>query len=449
MSEQTYMVVFRGELAEGATLEQAKESLQSLCKLSAEKVEQLFKLPAVVLKKNLTQQQAQGFQQQLQKIGVVTRVQAMESAKVVAVKENTLAAAATTDTSADTATEPVPEKGAEAASHPDESGQLPVQFHGQGGEYFKIWIVNVFLTILTLGIYSAWAKVRNHRYFYSSTQIGQGSFEYTADPLAILKGRIIAVIFLLLFNYAGTTLPFGGLLYGLLVVVFIVALPWLICRSMAFRNRNTKYRNVRFGFDGNYFDALKAFVLWPLAGALSFGLLMPYAIFSQKTFLIAGSRYGTSHFVPEFGWKDIYGVAIRAFLLMIAAAVIFGLSSLLGPLAFIGLLAGLALYLLAFAYFTANIGNVVYNGSGLLNHGFVSTLNAKELAVIYFTNWLMIVLTLGLAYPWAKVRLARYRADHLSVMVDGSLNAFIAAEEEQVNSLGEELGEAFDIDIGL
>jgi len=33
-------------------------------------------------------------------------------------------------------------------------------FHGTGREYFKIWIVNLVLTIATLGIYAAWAKVR-------------------------------------------------------------------------------------------------------------------------------------------------------------------------------------------------------------------------------------------------------------------------------------------------
>ncbi|RYZ95608.1 MAG: DUF898 family protein, partial [Proteobacteria bacterium] len=32
-----------------------------------------------------------------------------------------------------------------------------LEFRGQAGEFFRIWIVNTLLTILTLGIYSAWA----------------------------------------------------------------------------------------------------------------------------------------------------------------------------------------------------------------------------------------------------------------------------------------------------
>lgn len=44
----------------------------------------------------------------------------------------------------------------------------PFRFTGNGREYFRIWIVNTLLTILTLGIYSAWAKVRKKRYIYGN-----------------------------------------------------------------------------------------------------------------------------------------------------------------------------------------------------------------------------------------------------------------------------------------
>ena len=47
--------------------------------------------------------------------------------------------------------------------------ELPLEFRATGAEYFRIWIVNLLLTIITLGIYSAWAKVRRLRYFYGST----------------------------------------------------------------------------------------------------------------------------------------------------------------------------------------------------------------------------------------------------------------------------------------
>jgi uncharacterized membrane protein YjgN (DUF898 family) len=436
MSDTTYMVVFRGELVEGADPQQVKESLQQLFKLPPDKVEQLFSLPAVVLKKNLSHEQAHTLKRQLEKIGVRSEVQAMAEARVVPVSTPIPAAAPSPSQSGD---EVVSTIRAAKQGKGGEGDNLQVEFHGQGGEYFKIWIVNILLSIVTVGIYSAWAKVRNHRYFYSNTRIGKGSFEYTANPVAILKGRIAAVVFLVAFSMSGQFMPLLGVA---LQLIFIALVPWLINRSMAFRNRNTVYRNLRFGFDGDYMGAMKAFVLWPLAGVFTVGILMPYAIFRQKQYIVENSRYGTSNFSPAFEWRDVYGIALRAFLLIIVAVVLM-LVPLIGPLL------SIAVYLLIFAYLTATMGNLVYNRSHLLTHGFSSTLQTKELALIYLTNWLMLLFTLGLAMPWVKVRLAKYRAQHLVVVVDGSIDNFIAAEEKQVGALGEEIGEAFDMDIGL
>src|SRR6187402_1366842 len=78
---------------------------------------------------------------------------------------------------------------------------FPFEFRGDGGEYFRIWIVNLLLTIVTLGIYSAWAKVRRLRYFYGNTYLDGHSFEFHGRPLAILKGRLIVFGAYLLFVF--------------------------------------------------------------------------------------------------------------------------------------------------------------------------------------------------------------------------------------------------------
>nr|HPQ96582.1 DUF898 family protein [Thiolinea sp.] len=85
------------------------------------------------------------------------------------------------------------------------------EFTGSGSEYFRIWITNILLTLLTLGIYSAWAKVRTRRYFYGNTLLDGSSFEYHARPLAILKGRVIAVALLLLYVGLSRFFPLAGL----------------------------------------------------------------------------------------------------------------------------------------------------------------------------------------------------------------------------------------------
>ena len=66
------------------------------------------------------------------------------------------------------------------------------EFRGTGGEFFRIWILNLALTLLTFGIYSAWAKVRTRRYLYGNTYIAGHALDYDPSPWRILIGRLIA-----------------------------------------------------------------------------------------------------------------------------------------------------------------------------------------------------------------------------------------------------------------
>lgn len=110
--------------------------------------------------------------------------------------------------------------------------RYPVEFAADTGEYFRIWIVNLALTVITLGIYSAWAKVRRRRYFYGHTRIDGEGFEYRANPVAILKGRLIAVAAIAVYYGAGHFAPQYQLLLWIPLVIFG---PWLLVRSLAAR----------------------------------------------------------------------------------------------------------------------------------------------------------------------------------------------------------------------
>lgn len=125
--------------------------------------------------------------------------------------------------------------------------RVSLEFKGSGSEYFKIWIVNLFLSILTLGIYSAWAKVRRKRYLYGNTSIKGASFEYHASPITILKGRLIAVALLIMYSVLSELFPLVGFFLLILLFAFI---PWIVWRSLRFNARMTSLRNVHFSFKG-------------------------------------------------------------------------------------------------------------------------------------------------------------------------------------------------------
>src|SRR5579863_6261120 len=111
-----------------------------------------------------------------------------------------------------------------------------LEFRGSGGEYFRIWIVNLAFTIATVGIYSAWAKVRTMRYFRGNTFLAGHPFDYHASPFRILIGRVIAVSVLLGYGITARLHPLAA---GAWIVFFVVIAPWLLVSSLRFNARNT------------------------------------------------------------------------------------------------------------------------------------------------------------------------------------------------------------------
>lgn len=336
-----------------------------------------------------------------------------------------------------------------------ESRELPFEFRGDGAEYFKIWIVNILLTIVTLGVYSAWAKVRNKRYFYSNLYLDGESFRYLADPITILKSRVIAVVVFVAFVVLSELFPVAG---GVLALALMGITPLLVVRSLNFNHRVSAYRNIQFRFGASYGEAAMALLVWPILGVLTLGLLYPYAVRKSSEFLVRNSRYGTADFDFEATTWD-YGRIFLIFFGVLIATLITpliltaGFPMLVGDWAIgwafgLSSIVALAGYLFAGAYLTVMLTNVYYNSASLQAHEFAANLEVLGYTKVFVVNAILTVVTLGLFLPFAKVRMAKYRADHTQFIAAGSLEEFAAAEREQVSALGEELGEVFDFDVG-
>ena len=151
---------------------------------------------------------------------------------------------------------------------------LPVEFTASGSEYFRIWIVNLLLTLLTLGLYFPWAKVRRLRYFYSNTLIDSYPLHFHGDPRQMFKGFLLVVVGFILYSVAGRFSPIAAL--GAFIIVALLW-PALARLSMRFRMRNTSWRGLRFAFAGSTGAAYAAWmpVFIPGAGFLILSLLGP------------------------------------------------------------------------------------------------------------------------------------------------------------------------------
>ena len=134
-----------------------------------------------------------------------------------------------------------------AAGLPQPGTVTRLQFTGQAGEYFGIWLVNILLTVVTLGLYGPWAKVRRLRYFYGHTVLAEERFDYTGIPQKILKGRLLALGVYLALTTLGSLSPALAGLGGLVIYLLV---PWLLRATYRFTARNSKYRNSRLVFRG-------------------------------------------------------------------------------------------------------------------------------------------------------------------------------------------------------
>jgi uncharacterized membrane protein YjgN (DUF898 family) len=464
MSNPHYEVVLKGVLA-GFDAQKAEIDFAVLFSLDADKAARLFAAKRAVLKTGITQEIAEKYVARLATIGVAA---AAEAIVVEAVGlEPTVAESAVTASDVPEA-EISQEFTAPAAEHAHSPTQdflekttHPFQFTGVGFEYFKIWIVNILLSIVTLGIYSAWAKVRNKQYFYGNTHIADATFEYTAEPIKILKGRIVAFVL-----YVAIAFTHSSPILNLIVVLlFLGFLPWIIVASLRFNARHTAYRNIAFRFAGTIGGALKAFIGWPLLGVLSLGLLLPFAWKKQAEYVTNNHSYGAEPFHFDVHVKEYY----KMLLILIGASVVFFVVLFMAVggsfwalmnsgsgfdpksiLAMIPIFVGyIAFYFALGAYVVVTMANIHWNNTRLQKHQFESNWSVLSYMALIVTNTLGILFTLGLFVPFAKVRTAAYKASHTSLVVQGDLNGFIANKLDESNSLAEGVHDMFDIDISL
>ena len=144
----------------------------------------------------------------------------------------------------------------------DNNNEVPFKFTGEAGEYFGIWSVNNIFTWMTLGIYSAWAKVRTLQYFYGNTEFAGSRFNFTGEPLKILRGRVIAVLlFILYFAVENIETRLAAIVFVTLLALYFVFAPVLLVLVMSFKLRYSEWRGISFNFKKNYREAYRVYLI--------------------------------------------------------------------------------------------------------------------------------------------------------------------------------------------
>ncbi|WP_406609236.1 YjgN family protein [Agarivorans sp. JK6] len=386
------------------------------------------------------------------------------------------------------------------------------KFHGKTDEYFGIWIVNVLLSIVTLGIYSAWAKVRNKQYFYGNSELAGERFEYLAKPLQILLGRIIAVTLVIIWAVSPMI---NELLQVVLMLAFVAVMPVLVVKNLRFDSRVTRYRNVRFDFVGSYGGAYMALMVMPFLAMVILGLVATLligignvispvlsGILGVLVFAIGGTyfyafmaTYMSRYVLNNYQWgsmkftADIESAAMFKIFLKAAAVGLGGVLALClvgallafalfnadfsqlgamfasleqggaeelaagGALVGIFMLIYLSFFLLGWfvtAYLKACLRNYQFGQTDIEGQLFmVSSVKPLAFMGVMLSNMLIIVFSFGLATPVAKVRMAKFLAQATAVQGDIEIIATNNQVSDSKTAIADEVADAFSVEIGV
>ena len=313
------------------------------------------------------------------------------------------------------------------------------------------------------------------------TYLGEHNIDFDASPLSILVARLIIVAVLLGLSLLAVISDLTWNDFPLTYLALVVLLPVALVRGRAFVARHTIHRTVRFHFRREYFSSMMLFAGygWAIVPLFYYGLraeeagsefmyapqiflfsllamiLFPLLISMDHRIQIGQLQFGKLEFKYEGGWMRYYGAYIMALIWyfvyavpLSTAAFFLNYLSLAGPLFIfvLSIISGIIFLSLLRARLTALFWDSIRMGeSGLVK----SSLIWREYAHILMENYVLILFSLGLLYPWARVRTYRYISKHLTLVFDPATAQIMVADDD-LSPLAGELTDLsdFDFDFG-
>lgn len=365
---------------------------------------------------------------------------------------------------------------------------LPLRFTGSGSEYFRIWIVNLLLTLLTLTLYAPFAKVRRLRWQYANTLVDDQPLAFHGDPWKMLRGHLLILVFAGVYAGAGRLSATAGLAAS---AALAALWPALWQASLRFRLANTSWRGVRLQFTGSLGGAyatlapmlvpaalvLASFVRpvepgedppWLFAAApVVAGLMWPWIAFRMKRYQHAHYHWAGQTTRLDTTAGAFYAVNFRAGLVMVLPLFLIGLVAALllpafsgrgaspGPFGFvlaIGLLVlayGLAV-IVGQAFLITRMQNLIWDHTRSELLRFHGTLTLRPVMAQLARNLVFSALTLGLYWPFGWVRLTAIRLAGLHIEAAQDPAGWVGGATPRGGSaVGEAAGDLLDIDVGL
>ncbi|MDA8519266.1 YjgN family protein [Acidovorax sp. NCPPB 4044] len=387
----------------------------------------------------------------------------------------------------------------------------PLRFTGSGGEYFRVWIVNVLLGIVTLGLYTPWARRRTAQYFYGHTLVAGSPLEFTGQQRRMVFGFLVLVGLTAAYQIAARSGQDTAV--GLFIIAGALLSPLIWGSAMRFRLGNTRWRGLRLQFTANWRQVYAA--SWPVFAIAAVWLVAVFGLraiapeaqiapsgrklpqvtgamwgliavalaltvlcfirleYNYRSMLVLHSRLGS-----EPGrWKPVYMDFVKVWLATVAVFILsvlligavlgvaFGGSWMLiagkvqrlGMWLFVFIVAGIFLFgflmLLASAparaYREARMFQLTWDQIGVSRMArFKCNLRAGRFVGLRIKNLFLTLLTLGFYRPFARVSEYRMKLESVTLHVKGGVDQVTGQlVRQQQSGVGDALADAAGLDL--
>lgn len=310
-----------------------------------------------------------------------------------------------------------------------ETKKHTLDFHGKGGDFFGIIIVNWLLTTLTLGLYYPWAKAKQLQFLYGETSLNNDRFAFHGTGKEMFKGFLKVIgLFLILAAVMGIftflKMPLVGLLLFYLGIFAIM--PLAIHGSYRYRMSRTSWRGIRFGYRGDRKELTTNFFTWVGLSIITFGIYGSWMAINLRKYLLGNVRFGDAKFNYEGDGGDYFLLNLKGYLLSIFT---------------------LGIYMFwwqkdIFEYYVNNLSLHKDNTKITLR----STVTGGGFFKLAFVNVFIIIFTLGLGYAWVVARTMKFIFTNINLEGNLDLDAIQQTEENFTDATGDDISDVLDMD---
>ena len=310
-------------------------------------------------------------------------------------------------------------------------------YKGDGGSLFKLYIVNILLSVITLGIYYPWAKAKLLAYHYSETEMHGSRFAFLGTGkemfIGFLKALLIFGVWYLLFIYflfqvqLGNSIGFHTSMMFVMYIVLLLIIPLAIVGSLKYRFSRTTWRGIHMKYTGTVKSMYKVILLGFLYTVLTFGIYSIWLMIDIRKEITKNIKLGTLEFSFEGRGSKLFGISFFGYLLSIITLGIYSFQ------------------------WMANLHNFYINGMrariDFEKGSFKGTTTGLGFFKLLIGNFFIVLLTLGLGAPYALVRSLKYYTS--SVELSGNIN-FDEIKQVEINesdATGEGFLDAIDLNI--